>query len=89
MPERQKCSIPGIQKNLKQVYVCAKILPSDIFIRSLSFRSNVISFFWSFHKGIMKTVAENYGQIEKTTCKIQRCEEWRQEERKFDTQEVL
>ena len=84
MPERQKCSVPGIQ----QAYVYANIPSSDIFIRSLSFRS-VVSCFWSFHKGTMKTLAENYGQDEKTKCKIQRCEEWCQEERKFDTQEAL
>ena len=40
-----------------------------VFIRSLSFGSNVISFVWLFHKGIMKTVAAITDKLTKLCAK--------------------
>ena len=40
-----------------------------VFISSLSFRSDATSFFWLFHKGIMKTVAAITDKLKKLRAK--------------------
>ena len=60
-----------VQKKLEQhgkFYILKSFLLT-VFISSLSFRSDATSFFWLFHKGIMKTVAAITDKLKKLLAK--------------------
>ena len=63
MPKRQKCSVTGSAEEVRTSFLLT------VFISSLSFRSDATSFFWLFHKGIMKTVAAITDKLKKLLAK--------------------